>query len=279
MDDLTQQLVKHALDEDIGSGDATSLALVEPSTMACATIIARERLTVAGLMVAKMCFSEVDDTINFEQLTEDGKLLEAGGLLSRLEGSARGILTGERTALNFLQRLSGIATVTAQYQEAIEGTDAQLLDTRKTTPGWRALEKEAVVSGGGENHRMGLYDMVLIKDNHLVALKNEVNPIGAAVARARAEYPNLQIEVEADMLEQVAQAADAGADIVLLDNMPPEQLRDAVKLAAGRSKLEASGGITLTNIRDVAKTGVDFISVGALTHSSRAVDIALDFEA
>lgn len=279
MYDLTRQLVKQALDEDIGSGDATSLALIDPGTMACATIIARERLTVAGLAVAKMCFSQIDDTTKFEQLTEDGKLLEAGGLLCRLEGSARVILTGERTALNFLQRLSGIATITAQYQEAIKGTNAQLLDTRKTTPGWRALEKQAVASGGGKNHRMGLYDMVLIKDNHLVALKNEGNPIEAAVAQSRKEYPNLKIEVEADTLEQVAEATDAGADIVLLDNMTPEQLRDAVKLAAGRSKLEASGGITLTNVRDVAKTGVDFISVGALTHSSRAVDIALDFEA
>jgi nicotinate-nucleotide pyrophosphorylase (carboxylating) len=274
-----RELVKRALAEDIGSGDATSLALIPASTMAYAAVVARERLTIAGLALAEICFNEVDDTIKLERTTEDGQSLEAKTILLRLEGPARCILTAERTALNFLQRLSGIATITAQYREAIEGTGTQLLDTRKTTPGWRALEKHAVACGGGKNHRMGLYDMVLVKDNHLAALHNETNPIGTAVARARERSPKLKIEVEADTLEQVEQAAGAGADIILLDNMSPEKIREAVQLVSGRSKLEASGGIMLTNIRAVAETGVDFISVGALTHSPRAVDIALDFEA
>ena len=281
MHSFDRELVKRALAEDIGSGDATSLALIPASTTARAAIAAREPLTVAGLTQVELCFSEIDDTIKFERRTEDGHSLEAETILLRLEGPAQSILAGERTALNFLQRLSGIATITAQYRKAIEGTDAQLLDTRKTTPGWRTLEKHAVACGGGTNHRMGLHDMVLIKDNHLaaLALHNKANPIGTAVVRAREECPRLKIEVEADTLEQAEQAATAGADIILLDNMPREKLREAVQLVDGRSKVEASGGITLTNIRAVAETGVDFISVGALTHSPRAVDIALDFEA
>jgi nicotinate-nucleotide pyrophosphorylase (carboxylating) len=279
VDSFDRKLVKRALAEDIGSGDATSLALIPAGATARAAIAAREPLTAAGLVLAEMCFNEVDDAIKLERMTEDGKSLEPGGFLLRLEGSARGILTGERTALNFLQRLSGIATITMRYREAIEGTGTQLLDTRKTTPGWRTLEKYAVACGGGKNHRMGLYDMVLIKDNHLAALRNEANHIGTAITRARDDYPNLKIEVEVDTLEQTEQAAEAGADIILLDNMPPEKLREAAKLVSGRSKLEASGGITLANIRAVAETGIDFISVGALTHSPPAVDIALDFEA
>ncbi|HEU0008237.1 MAG TPA: carboxylating nicotinate-nucleotide diphosphorylase, partial [Verrucomicrobiae bacterium] len=184
-----------------------------------------------------------------------------------------------RVALNFVQRLSGIATLTARFVEAIQGTGAQVLDTRKTTPGWRRFEKYAVMCGGGRNHRFGLYDQVLIKDNHLAALRDEKpNAIAAAVARARAKWPKLQVEVEADRLEQVTQAVEAGADILLLDNMSTEQLRAAVKLVAGRARTEASGGVNLQTVRAIAETGVDFISVGALTHSARAVDIALDFE-
>ena len=278
MHSFDRELVKRALAEDIGSGDATSLALIPASTMAHAAIVARERLTIAGLALAEICFNEVDDTIKLERTTEDGQSLETKTILLRLEGPARCILTAERTALNFLQRLSGIATITAQYREAIEGTGTQLLDTRKTTPGWRALEKHAVACGGGKNHRMGLYDMVLVKDNHLAALHNEANPIAAAVTRTREACPGLKIEVEADTLEQAEQAATARADIILLDNMTPEKLREAVQLVDGRSKLEASGSITLTNIRAVAETGVDFISIGALTHSSTAADIALDFK-
>ncbi|HWF18377.1 MAG TPA: carboxylating nicotinate-nucleotide diphosphorylase, partial [Verrucomicrobiae bacterium] len=188
-------------------------------------------------------------------------------------------LSAERVALNFVQRLSGVATLTAQFVAAIEGTGAKILDTRKTTPGWRRFEKYAVTCGGGHNHRIGLYDMVLIKDNHLAALRDEKpNAIAVAVQRARAQFPKLKIEVEADTLEQVRQAVSAGADFILLDNMTLAQLREAVKIVQGRAKTEASGGVNLTTVRAIAETGVDFISAGALTHSARAVDIALDFE-
>jgi nicotinate-nucleotide pyrophosphorylase (carboxylating) len=197
----------------------------------------------------------------------------------RIEGPARAILSAERVALNFAQRLSGVATLTAQFVEAIKGTKAKILDTRKTTPGLRRLEKYAVVCGGGHNHRIGLYDMVLIKDNHLAALREESpNAIAVAVQRARKQYPQLQVEVEADTLEQVEQALAARADVVLLDNMTLIQLRLAVQNAKGRAQTEASGGVNLASVRAVAETGVDFISVGALTHSARAMDIGLDFE-
>jgi nicotinate-nucleotide pyrophosphorylase (carboxylating) len=196
-----------------------------------------------------------------------------------LTGPARALLSAERVALNFLQRLSGIATLTAQFVEAIKGTHARILDTRKTTPGWRRLEKYAVACGGGTNHRMGLFDMVLIKDNHLAALKGESpNPIAAAVQRARTRSPKLKVEVEADTLEQVEQALDAGADFVLLDNMNLVQMREAVQRASGRAQTEASGGVNLASVRAIAETGVNFISVGALTHSAPAVDIGLDFD-
>jgi len=210
---------------------------------------------------------------------QDGQRAAADKPIMEISGRARAILSAERVALNFVQRLSGVATLTAQFVDAIKGTRAQILDTRKTTPGWRRFEKYAVACGGGRNHRMGLFDMILIKDNHLVALRNESpNAIAAAVQRARARFPRLKIEVEADTLDQVEQAVDAGADFILLDNMNPVQLRLAVQKAKGRAQTEASGGITLTTVHAVADTGVDFISVGALTHSARAVDIGLDFE-
>ena len=196
-----------------------------------------------------------------------------------ISGEARAILTAERVALNFVQRLSGIATLTAQFVDAVKGTGAKILDTRKTTPGLRLLEKYAVACGGGQNHRIGLFDLVLIKDNHLVALRDEApNAIAAAVQRARKRYPKLKIEVEADHPEQVDQAVAAGADNVLLDNMSLKTMRAIVKRVKGRAKLEASGGVNLKTVRGIAETGVDFISVGALTHSARAMDIALDFE-
>jgi nicotinate-nucleotide pyrophosphorylase (carboxylating) len=199
--------------------------------------------------------------------------------LLHITGPARALLTAERVALNFVQRLSGVATLTAQFVEAVRGTRAEILDTRKTTPGWRRFEKYAVACGGGRNHRIGLYDLILIKDNHLAALRDEMpNAIAAAVQRARASYPQLKVEVEADTLDQVAQAVDAGADIILLDNMTTDQLRTAVALVAGRAKTEASGGVNLSTVRAIAEAGVDFISVGAITHSARAVDIGLDFE-
>src|ERR1051326_9017791 len=196
-----------------------------------------------------------------------------------VNGPARAVLTAERVTLNFVQRLSGIATLTAQFVEAIQGTRAQILDTRKTTPGWRRLEKYAVACGGGHNHRFGLFDMVLVKDNHLAALKSESsNAIAVALQRARAAHPRLKIEVEADTLDQVEQAVAAGADLILLDNMNPVQLRLAVQKCKGRAQTEARGGVSLASVRAIAETGVDFISVGALTHSARAMDIGLDFE-
>ena len=219
------------------------------------------------------------EPITVGRLVKDGQPVKAGDILLNISGPARALLSAERVALNFVQRLSGIATLTAQYVDAVKGTPVQILDTRKTTPGWRRFEKYAVTCGGGHNHRLGLFDLVLIKDNHRMALRNESpNAIAAAVRRAREKFPQLKIEVEADTLVQAGQAAVAGADIILLDNMSPMQLRLAVQKIKGRAKTEASGGVNLTSVQMVAKTGVDFISVGALTHSARAVDIGLDFE-
>ena len=268
-----------ALGEDVGAGDITTLSTVPPSVEARAVMRAREPLVVAGLPVAEAVFSEVSPDVRVERVAADGDALKSGQALLKVSGAAGAILTAERVALNFIQRLSGIATMTRQFVEAIKGTRAQILDTRKTTPGLRRLEKYAVTCGGGHNHRFGLFDQVLIKDNHLVALRDEPpNAIAAAVQRVRKRCPGLRVEVEADTLEQVEQALQAGADILLLDNMNLVQLRVAVQQARGRAKTEASGGVTLGTVRQIAGTGVDYISVGALTHSARAVDIALDFE-
>jgi nicotinate-nucleotide pyrophosphorylase (carboxylating) len=274
-----RRVVEEALAEDVGDGDATTLALVPKNATASAVIRAREPLVVAGLALAEAAFRQQSSTVQLELPVRDGQRLKVGDGLLKISGSARAILTAERVALNFVQRLSGIATLTAQFVEAIQGTSAQILDTRKTTPGWRQLEKYAVTCGGGRNHRMGLHDMVLIKDNHLVALRDaKPNAITAAVQRARAKFPKLKVEVEADTLDQVDQAVEAGADWVLLDNMNPVQLRLAVQKCKGRAQTEASGGVNLANVRAIADTGVDFISIGALTHSARAVDMGLDFE-
>jgi nicotinate-nucleotide pyrophosphorylase (carboxylating) len=274
-----RRAVQAALAEDIGEGDATTLAIVPEAATAQAVMRAREPLVVAGLDFAQAAFREVSSAVRVKRLVPDGRRVKAGANLLKVSGPARAILSAERVALNFVQRLSGIATVTAQFVDATRGTHAQILDTRKTTPGWRRFEKYAVASGGGCNHRLGLFDMVLIKDNHLAVLRGtKPNAIAAAVRRAREKFPRLKIEVEADTLKQAAQAAGAGADIVLLDNMKPAQLRRAVRKVKGRARTEASGGVNLANARAIAKTGVDFISVGALTHAARAVDIGLDFE-
>lgn len=271
--------VRHALAEDIGGGDATSLAVVPARARAIGVMRAREPLVVAGLAFAEAAFRLRSPWVRVQRLARDGQRLNAGAALLRVSGPARAILSAERVALNFVQRLSGIATLTAQFVAAVRGTRARILDTRKTTPGWRRFEKYAVRCGGGQNHRFGLFDMVLIKDNHLAALRGaRPNPIAAAVRAARRRFPRLRVEVEADTLAQVRQAVAAGADVILLDNMTPRQLRAAVRLVAGRAQTEASGGVTLANVRAIARTGVDFISVGALTHSARAVDIGLDFE-
>jgi nicotinate-nucleotide pyrophosphorylase (carboxylating) len=276
--DEIRQAARLALAEDVGSGDVTTLATVPETAMATAVMKARESLVVAGLAVAEAAFHELSPALETGRVIQDGQAVKAGQDLLRISGPARAILTAERVALNFVQRLSGIATLTAQFVEAVKGTGAKILDTRKTTPGLRRLEKYAVACGGGQNHRFGLADMVLIKDNHRVALRGEApNAIAVAVQRARERYPQLKVEVEADTLEQAEQAAEAGADFVLLDNMTLIQLRLAVRHIHGRSQTEASGGVNLANARSVADTGVDFISVGAITHSARAVDIGLDF--
>ena len=266
-----RRAVRLALDEDIGSGDVTSEATIPPGARAMAVMVARQPLVLAGIAFAETAFAENKITRH----ANDEESVSKGGRLLTVKGNARSILAAERVALNFVQRLSGIATLTRQFVDTVRGTRAKILDTRKTTPGWRRFEKYAVKCGGGENHRFGLFDMVLIKDNHLAAVGGNIS---AAVEAARKKSPSLKIEVEADSLEQAANAAEAGADIVLLDNMTPEQLRSAVKAIDGRSKTEASGGVTLTNVRQIAETGVDYISVGALTHSAPAVDIALDFQ-
>ena len=268
-------LVKAALAEDIGSGDATTLALVPGDSFAMAVMVARDPLVMAGVDLALAAFQEVDERVEFGIEIFDGQLGGLGQALLRVQGPTRALLTAERTALNFVQLLAGVATLTARFVEQVAGTGAQILDTRKTTPGWRALEKYAVACGGGTNHRVGLYDQVMIKDNHLAALDGD---IAKAVALAREASPELKIEVEADTVEQARAAAEAGADIVLLDNMSCDQIREAIELIDGRSETEASGGVTLETVREIAGTGVNFISVGALTHSAPSVDIALDFD-
>jgi nicotinate-nucleotide pyrophosphorylase (carboxylating) len=276
---LDLEIVRQALREDIGTGDITTLAIVPVEATASAVMVAREPLVVCGLELAEAVFTEVSAGIEIARVSEDGRHVGKGEVLLRLEGPARGLLSGERVALNFAQRLSGIATLTARFVEAVAGTGARILDTRKTTPGWRRLEKYAVTCGGGINHRAGLFDAILIKDNHLAALRTEPpNPIEAAIRRVRAQYPHLPIEVEADTLEQVEQALLGRADVILLDNMGVEDLRAAVWLINGRAKTEASGGVSLSSVRAIAETGVDVISVGSLTHSARAADVALDFE-
>jgi nicotinate-nucleotide pyrophosphorylase (carboxylating) len=273
-----RRAVRVALAEDVGGGDVTSLAIVPEDTSAVAIMIAREPLVVAGLPLAEEVFHQAGNGIKIEHIARDADRVAKGTILLKVSGPARPILTAERVALNFVQRLSGVATLTAQFVEAIKGTRAQILDTRKTTPGLRLLEKYAVTCGGGHNHRLGLFDMVLIKDNHLAALADaKPNAIASAVGHARQRYPELKVEVEADTLKQVEQTVAAGADLILLDNMTPEELRAAVTLVGGRTKTEASGGVTLISVRKIAETGVDFISIGALTHSARAMDIALDF--
>lgn len=277
--DEIRRAAQLALAEDVGSGDATALAMIGDADTATARMRAREPLVVAGLPIAEAVFRELSPSIQITSQLRDGASAKADDDLLRISGSTRALLTAERVALNFVQRLSGVATLTAQFVDAIKHTSAKILDTRKTTPGWRRLEKYAVACGGGVNHRFGLFDMILIKDNHLAALHDATpNAVAAAVTRARAQYPKLKVEVEADTLEQVEQAVDAGADIILLDNMNVVQLRLAVQKSKGLAQTEASGGVNLASVKAIAETGVDFISVGALTHSARAVDIGLDFD-
>jgi nicotinate-nucleotide pyrophosphorylase (carboxylating) len=274
-----QLAVQKALEEDVGTGDATTLAVIPDGAMAIAEMRAREELVLCGMDFVRITFEQVDEHLSIRLLRKDGDVLEAGDCLAQIEGSAAAILTAERTALNFIQRLSGVATLTRRYLDRIVGTKVKLLDTRKTTPGWRHFEKYGVACGGATNHRVGLYDMIMIKDNHLATLGSDpTKSIPEAIRRAKTMYPKLKVEVEADTLEQAFIAMDAGADIILLDNMSPDKLKQAVEANKGRCQLEASGGIHLETIQKVAESGVDFISVGAVTHSAPAVDIALDFQ-
>ena len=269
--DTLERIVHAALAEDIGAGDVTTEATVAADASGTAALVVKEPGIVCGLRVAELTFRALDPEIAFEAFAQDGDSVEGPAVVARVSGSLRAILTGERVALNFVGRLSGIATLTRQYVDAIAGTDATVLDTRKTTPGLRALEKHAVAAGGGRNHRFGLDDAVLVKDNHLQA----AGSISEAVDLVR-RTSDLPVEVECDTLDQVGEALEAGADAILLDNMTPHELRQAVLLVGGRARLEASGGVTLETIRAVAETGVDEISVGALTHSARSLDVSLE---
>jgi nicotinate-nucleotide pyrophosphorylase (carboxylating) len=265
-----------ALREDIGAGDITTEFFVPEGLHALGRIIARERCIVAGGQTAAEVFRRVNPQLNVAVLQPDGTALSGGETILEVRGPARSILTAERVALNFLQRLSGIATLTRQFVDAIGQSRAKILDTRKTTPGLRALEKAAVVAGGGANHRFSLNDMVLIKDNHLSA-GSGFSGFAGAVQRLRQERPGIRIEVEADHLEQVRSFLEIeGIDVILLDNMKPSQMREAVALGRDKVQFEASGGVTVKNVRQIAATGVDYISVGALTHSARAIDISLE---
>jgi nicotinate-nucleotide pyrophosphorylase (carboxylating) len=273
-------IIEVALAEDVGPGDMTTRATVPPERLGSTHMVAREDLVVCGLSIAAAVFTRLSGEVRSHALVADGQKVLAGQTLLRSEGPVAALLTGERVALNLVQRLSGVATLTRQFVEAVRDTSAVILDTRKTTPGLRRLEKYAVRCGGGRNHRHGLYDAILIKDNHLASLDGHLpDSVTVAVRRARERYPDLRIQVEADTLEQVELALAAGADAILLDNMTLIQLRLAVQQARGRARTEASGGVSLANVRAIAETGVDFISVGALTHSARAVDIGLDWRA
>ena len=274
---LVEEAVARALAEDLGlAGDITTTATIPAGVRASGVIAARKPGVVSGLPLVEAAFHQLDPAIVIERHAGEGDRLAAGDVVCRIAGDARAMLTGERVALNFLGRMSGIATLTRQYVDAVAGTRAAIVDTRKTTPGLRTFEKHAVRCGGGHNHRFGLFDAVLVKDNHIVA----AGGIGAAVAAARAHAGHMiRIEVEVDTLEQLSEALVHPIDAVLLDNMDPETLARAVAMVAGRVLTEASGGVTLDTVRKIAETGVDLVSIGALTHSAPVLDLGLDFEA
>jgi nicotinate-nucleotide pyrophosphorylase (carboxylating) len=280
MNHPTDLLIELAMAEDIGGGDVTTRYFIPEDRQASAWVVARKDGVVSGGEIAAQVFRKVDPELLVQILTSDGTHVIAGSQLIRIQGSARSILTAERTALNFLQHLSGIATLTAYYCKQVLGTHTRILDTRKTTPGYRMLEKKAVRDGGGNNHRQGLYDRAMVKDNHLVA-EGGIAAIQAGIKKLKINQPNVEVEIEADSIEQVREfLALDGVDYILLDNMTLVQLSEAVALRGLRTKpmLEASGGITLELLAEIAATGVDFISVGALTHSAPALDIGLDFQ-
>ena len=276
---VVERIVAAALAEDLAWGDITTESLIGPDQTCVGRLVAKEEGVLAGIEVAALTFAAVDGAVRVEVLVPDGGRVERGTVVATIRGPVAGVLKAERVALNFLQRLSGVATATAAYVAAIAGTSARIIDTRKTTPGLRVLEKYAVRVGGGFNHRFCLSDGVLIKDNHLAALRAAGLGLRDAVAMARERVPHTtRVEVEVESLAEVEEALAAGADAILLDNMRPPEMREAVKLIAGRAITEASGGINLSTVRAVAETGVDLISAGALTHSVRALDISLDLE-
>ena len=272
---LAHDPIAIALAEDLGPGDLTSRYFVGEEQRS-ARIFAKERAVAAGIGTGAEVFRRVDPQLKVRVVREDGAALAKGDTVLEVNGPVRSILTAERVALNFIQRLSGTATLTRRFVEAVAGTRARILDTRKTTPGLRALEKTAVVAGGGANHRFGLYDMVMVKDNHLAA-DRRTDHLPAAIRAFRAEHPGIRVELEADTLEQVRHFLTfSGVDVILLDNMTCAQMAEAVALGAGRVQFEASGGVTLATVAAIAATGVDFISVGALTHSAPAIDFSLE---
>jgi nicotinate-nucleotide pyrophosphorylase (carboxylating) len=275
-----EEIIDRALAEDLGKGDVTTEALIPGDRQGTGFIVAKKEDVLAGMNVAKQVFHRVDPELKVEILLEDGVTVKPGSKVAKVSGSIASILKAERVALNFLQRLSGIASETNRYVEAFRGLPVRIMDTRKTTPGLRSLEKHAVKVGGGQNHRMSLGDGILIKDNHLAALRSQGLNLKQIVARARQNSPQrLPVEVEVGTVAEASEAVEAGADIIMLDNMNIEDMRKAVKSIRGRALVEASGGITLDNVRAVAETGVDLISIGALTHSARALDISLELEA
>jgi nicotinate-nucleotide pyrophosphorylase (carboxylating) len=274
-----RRLVERALEEDLGRGDVTTDLIVPADFAARAVLRSRTQGVIAGLGVAEVVFASVDPQLRFSALVRDGDVVASGDGVAEVSGRARGILRAERVALNFLQRMSGIATLTSRYVEAARGTRARVVDTRKTTPGLRALEKYAVRAGGGFNHRRDLSDAMMIKDNHIAVIGALGISLTEVIKGARESLAHtLKIEVEVDRLDQIPEALAAGADIILLDNMPTQDLRSAVAMIDGRAVTEASGGVKLSTIADIAATGIDVISVGALTHSAEALDIGLDFE-
>lgn len=272
--DEINSCLKRALEEDIGPGDATTESIVSPDVQIVGLIRAKQKGVIAGLDVAAAVFHSLDENVSFRANVGEGSNVASGTVIAALSGAARPVLTAERTALNFLGRMSGIATLTRQFVDMIAGTPAKILDTRKTAPGLRAIDKLSVCRGGGYNHRFGLFDMILIKDNHI----DYAGTLAHAVELARASGTRLEIEVEARTLENVKDALALGVPRILLDNMSVEMMTEAVRLTAGRAELEASGNVTLASVRRIAETGVDFISVGELTHSARVFDVSLKVE-
>ena len=266
-------IIRQALDEDIGNGDVTSNSIVPVDAKMAGQIIAKQAGVIAGLDVAQVAYDLFDTRVSFQARVEEGEAVENRQVVAVVSGLARSLLTVERTALNFLGRMSGIATLTRRFVEAVSGTQAIILDTRKTSPGLRLVDKLAVTRGGGGNHRIGLYDMILIKDNHI----DFAGSLSEAVHRARAAQTGLEIEVEARTLADVAEALDCGIERILLDNMSLAMMAEAVRLSAGRARLEASGNVNLDTVRRIAETGVDYISIGALTHSAPVLDLSFDY--